>query len=171
MVLPWWLGSRCDQVQVMFVFSSSVHIQGLQSWITSDLPGPYPHCPPGQRSACFLLSLHGGRCCKLWQCFIQMQDPFFPVERLVMSLASHKSPLGQANPVDIVGWATKTWGFLMGREELRVSQIKMFCLWAGWVLLCIKQSEDTLPSSMRKVNSSLSWWLNKFRLCGLILPP
>lgn len=27
----------------------------------------------------------------------------FPVERLVMSIASHAFPLGQTNPVDIVG--------------------------------------------------------------------
>lgn len=30
----------------------------------------------------------------------------------------------------VVGWAIKMWGFFMSREEPRVSQIKMFCLWA-----------------------------------------
>lgn len=52
-VLPWCRGSRCDQVQVTFVFSSPVHTQRLQSWITSELHGPYPRHPPRVRD------LHG----------------------------------------------------------------------------------------------------------------
>lgn len=54
-VLPWRQGSRYDQVQVMFVFSSPVHTQRLQSWITSELQGPYPHSPPHPR----VRDLHG----------------------------------------------------------------------------------------------------------------
>lgn len=132
MVLPWWLGSRCDQVQAMFVFSSSVHIQGLQSWITSDLPGPYPHCPQ-------VRDLHGTVFCSIsmgigaascgsvsFGCRVHFPCGEISYEHCFTWTLRAGNPCGYC----VVGWATTMWGGFMGREEPRVSQIKMFCLWA-----------------------------------------
>lgn len=81
----------------MFVFSSPVHIQGLQSWITSDLPTP---SAPRLEICMELFSAQSprGQLLRAVAVFHSDAGSVFPVERLVMSIASHESPLRAGKP-------------------------------------------------------------------------
>lgn len=113
----------------MFVFSSPVHIQGLQGWVTSDLPGPYPQVRELHGAVfCSISTGIGAASCGIvsFRCRVH-----FPCGEISYEHCFTWIPLRAGKPCGycVVGWATKTWGFFMGRE-LEVSQIKMFCLWA-----------------------------------------
>lgn len=141
----WQWGSRCDQVQVTFVFGSLVPPRGLQSCITSAIQDVFPHQHPGWRSAwkCCVWNLCRGACFRVSCEYFILWCLRYRMDVLQLSVAlwremSYKNrftwiPLRVGEPcwyICVVGRAVKTlWCFLafVDGEEVRVSQINKDC--------------------------------------------